>query len=105
MVLYEMLTGLPPWYTRDKKKLFRRLRTAPVRFPQGMDPDAAALIALLLNREPSQRLGARGADEVKAHAFFRGLDWGKLMRREIPAPIRPKQAGDAAENQLLYAAT
>ena len=33
MVLYEMLTGLPPWYTTDKSVLFDRIRTAPIKFP------------------------------------------------------------------------
>ena len=30
MLLYEMLTGLPPWYTRDRKELYSRLRSAPL---------------------------------------------------------------------------
>jgi len=93
MVLYEMLTGLPPWYTRDKQKLFRRLRSAPLKFPRGIDPDAASLISALLDRDPTQRLGANSADEVKAHPFFAPLNWGALMRREVPAPLNPSDAG------------
>merc|ERR1719487_1419823 len=33
MVLYEMLIGLPPWYTKDHKLLFERIVHAPVRLP------------------------------------------------------------------------
>ena len=36
MILYEMLTGLPPWYTKDRQKLFQRLRYAPLRIPPTM---------------------------------------------------------------------
>ena len=34
------------------------------------------------------RLGRNGADEIKAHAFFKGLDWDKL--REMTPPYIPQ---------------
>lgn len=33
--------------------------------------------------------GPTGADEIKAHRFFKGIDWTKLARKEISAPFRP----------------
>jgi len=34
------------------------------------------LINTLLNRDPSSRLGSKGgANEIKQHAFFRGINW------------------------------
>lgn len=57
MVTYEMLTGLPPWYTTDKDKLFDRLRNAPLKFPYYVSRNAALLISALLNRNPLDRLG------------------------------------------------
>lgn len=44
MVTYEMLTGLPPWYTTDKQKLFDRLRNAPLKFPFYISKSAASFI-------------------------------------------------------------
>jgi len=44
MVTYEMLTGLPPWYTTDKQKLFDRLRKAPLKFPFYVSKPAASFI-------------------------------------------------------------
>lgn len=44
MVLYEMLTGLPPWYTTDREKLFERLRSAPLKFPFYVSRPAASII-------------------------------------------------------------
>jgi serine/threonine protein kinase len=41
MVLFEMLTGLPPWYTTDKSVLFERIRTAPIKFPLYLTRSAA----------------------------------------------------------------
>jgi len=47
MVLYEMLTGLPPWYTTDRDKLFERLRSAPLKFPFYVSRPAASIIQVL----------------------------------------------------------
>lgn len=89
MVMYEMLTGLPPWYTTDKEKLFDRLRNAPLKFPYYVTRPAAMLITALLNRDPLARLGAGGGAEVKVHPFFSSLDWTALYERRLRPPFDP----------------
>ncbi|KAJ0397355.1 hypothetical protein P43SY_008174 [Pythium insidiosum] len=89
MVLYEMLTGLPPWYTNDRKKLFERLRSARLHFPPYVSRRAEALIRQLLNRNPAERLGSKGAHQVKSHLFFENIDWTRLAKKQIPPPFRP----------------
>lgn len=34
--------------------------------------------------------GPTGADEIKAHPFFHGLDWKRLAKKEVAAPFKPK---------------
>lgn len=99
MVLYEMLTGLPPWYTTDREKLFERLRGAPLKFPFYVGRPAASLIQALLNRNPVQRLGAGGGAEVQNHGFFNKLDWDALYRREIPPPFSPCKNQDTVNTE------
>ena len=53
---YELLTGLPAWYTSDRRKLFDRIRSAPLRLPPSVPPEAGACVAALLRRHPKQRL-------------------------------------------------
>ena len=60
MVTYEILTGLSPWYTTDRDKLFERLRNAPLKFPYYVSRTAASVIQGLLDRDPTKRLGAGG---------------------------------------------
>jgi serine/threonine protein kinase len=48
MVTYEMLTGLPPWYTTDREKLFEALRSAPLKFPMSVNRTAALFIQVFL---------------------------------------------------------
>ena len=44
MVAYEMLTGLPPWYTTNREKLFQAIRGAPLKFPMSVNRTAALFI-------------------------------------------------------------
>ncbi len=99
MVTYEMLTGLPPWYTTDREKLFERLRTAPLKFPFYVSRAAASLIQGLLTRNPLERLGAAGGAEVMHHPFFATVDFDALMRREITPPFDPCRNHEAKDSE------
>jgi serum/glucocorticoid-regulated kinase 3 len=97
MVTYEMLTGLPPWYTTDREKLFEALRSAPLKFPMSINRTAALFIQELLNRNPLKRLGANGGHEVKAHPFFCCINWDLLRLRRIAPPFDPCKNMDETE--------
>ena len=49
----------------------------------------------MLVRDPKARLGSgeQDANEVKAHPFFRGIDWASLAAGKIPSPWIPTVAG------------
>merc|ERR1719263_2147244 len=50
----------------------------------------------LLDRQPDRRLGGGPADgqEIRAHAFFAGVDWTAVFQRRITPPFKPKVSGD-----------
>lgn len=89
MLTYEMMTGLPPWYTTDRAKLFRRLKSAPLDIPTYFSPGAASCVAALLERNPRKRLGVTGIRSAMEHEFFRNISWRALYARRVDAPIRP----------------
>lgn len=109
MVTYEMMTGLPPWYTEDRSKIFKRLLRDPLVFPSDVDfsPHLASFIASLLHRHPKKRLGVKGSDSVKRHSFFRRLDFQLLEKKSVQAPIlpcqgwKPPKPETAKKNKLL----
>ena len=47
------------------------------------------LLSKLLVRDPNQRLGAKGAEEIKAHPFFQNINWDDLKNLKIKPPIIP----------------
>jgi hypothetical protein len=89
MLVFEMMTGLPPWYTTDRAKLFRRLKSAPLEIPSYFSPHSASFVSSLLERNPRRRLGVAGIRTAMDHDFFRSIHWRALYARRVEAPIRP----------------
>ena len=65
-LLYELLTGLPPFYTNDKKQLFQNILTKQLNLPKYLSTEAKSLINGLLHRDPGKRLGSgpKGVHEI-----------------------------------------
>ena len=58
-----------------------------------VSPGAKDFMQRLMTLDPSRRLGANGADEVRQHAFFAGIDWDKVTTTEaafIPQVTDPE---------------
>lgn len=86
-----MLTGLPPFYDENTNEMYRKILQEPLHFPgPEVVPSAARdLLTKLLDRNPERRLGANGAAEIKAHAFFANIDWRKLLQRKYEPSFKP----------------
>lgn len=56
-----------------------------------MSAEARDLIGRSCEVNPSKRLGnlKGGAADVKAHAWFKDVEWDKLYKREVQGPIIP----------------
>ncbi|EKM75000.1 hypothetical protein AGABI1DRAFT_116625 [Agaricus bisporus var. burnettii JB137-S8] len=90
VLLYEMMTGLPPFYDENVNTMYQRILTDPLHFPSDMSQEAKSVMVGLLQRDPSKRLGANGGEEIKRHPFFaRYIDWNRLLARKIQPPFKP----------------
>ncbi|KAA8894932.1 kinase-like domain-containing protein [Sphaerosporella brunnea] len=89
VLLYEMLTGLPPFYDENTNEMYKKILQDPLQFPPDMDPHAKSLLIRLLDRDPAKRLGANGAAEIKSHRFFETIDWRRLLQKKIQPTFRP----------------
>ncbi|KAF8737450.1 hypothetical protein AX14_012840 [Amanita brunnescens Koide BX004] len=90
VLLYEMMTGLPPFYDENVNIMYQRILRDPLNFPLDILPEARSIMVGLLQRDPSRRLGANGAEEIKRHPFFsRYIDWNKLLAKKIQPPFKP----------------
>uniref|UniRef100_A0A0E0L4J2 non-specific serine/threonine protein kinase n=1 Tax=Oryza punctata TaxID=4537 RepID=A0A0E0L4J2_ORYPU len=111
-IMYEMLVGYPPFYSEDPMSTCRKASKlvysstgnthvasrivnwrSHLKFPEEakLSPEAKDLISkLLCNVE--QRLGTKGAHEIKAHPWFRGLPWERLY--QMKAAFIPEVNGE-----------
>ncbi|KAK8847445.1 hypothetical protein IAR55_005303 [Kwoniella newhampshirensis] len=93
VLLFEMLTGLPPFYDENTNEMYRKILSDPLRFPDEVGTEARSLLTQLLNRDPSRRLGVRGAQEIKDHPFFsKHIKFQKLWNKQIQPPFKPAVA-------------
>lgn len=51
-----------------------------------MDKHSRDLIDRLLDYNPDNRIGVNGYDELKAHPYFKGIDFEKLKEKSLPVP-------------------
>lgn len=89
---YDLLTGAPPFQGSNHKIIQDRITKQKLAMPYFLGPDAKDLLTRLLRKEPNKRLGAHMPKDmiaIKKHRFFRRIDWVKLAKREVEAPIQP----------------
>ena len=102
--VFEMLTGLPPFYSRNRNRMFEQIFKGALCFPPSFPVEAKSLVEGLLARDPGTRLGAGPGDvkELEAHAFFAGLDLAKVERKEY-TPIYAPTIDEDFRGPVSYA--
>ena len=83
-VLYELLTGMPPFYTENLKQLYQNIAKAKLQYPKNCPPVAKDLMMKMMERNPNKRINI---ENVKKHPFFKDIDWERLAKRELKPPV------------------
>ncbi|KAI0021393.1 protein kinase-like domain-containing protein [Xylariomycetidae sp. FL0641] len=101
ILIYEFLTGYPPFWHQNPIEIYKQIIEKPVLFPAEphISPNAQNIIRSFCTVDRSRRLGniSGGSQQVKSHPFFEGVDWDALYHRQIRPPIQPnvRYPGDA----------
>ena len=88
--------GLPPFHADTPEKVFTNILSGHIEWHEGWiehSDEARDFMAKLMVTDPLKRLGVNGADEVKAHPFFAGVEWDKVTTQEaqfIPQVTDPE---------------
>lgn len=90
-LMYDMLTGNPPFSAENRKKTIETILKGKLNLPAYLTPDARDLIRRLMKRQVSQRLGSGPGDgmDVRAHPFFKNVNWKDVFDRRLEPPIKP----------------
>ena len=100
VLTYELLTGASPFTVEGEKntqqEISKRILRCEPPMPDFLSKDVSDFILRLLVKDPRQRMGGgpTDAEEVKAHKFFRTINWDDLLRKNIPTPFVPRISSD-----------
>jgi serine/threonine protein kinase len=76
-----MLCGEPPFYSKNKEKLFNNIKHSEPKldFPF-LSVNARDICSKLLDKNPQTRLGSSPTDaqEIMAHPWFEGINWDAI---------------------------
>lgn len=90
VLFYEMLVGVPPFYSNSKEQLFFNIEFKKPLIPSRISSSAESLLRKLLKKVPEKRIGFKsGAEEIKNHEFFNDVDWEIVLRKDITPPLKP----------------
>lgn len=98
-MLYEMLTGITPFWANNHSDMYVRVLQDELQFPEdrAMDQDTKSLIRGLLQRNPALRMSE---PRLKRHPYFSMIDWSHVFyKRYIPPYIPPIDPSNASDTQ------
>ena len=83
--------------------MYEKILNDPLRFGDEFSPEACSILTSLLTRDPSRRLGVRGADEIKRHPFFHNhIDFRLLAAKRLQPPFKPSVASPVVRSCLVH---
>ena len=101
VVLFELLTGYPPFNAQSPQAIFVNILSLKIRWPEPeegdtsddelISPAARDLIERLLVLDPEARLDVV---DIQTHPFFAGVDWSTLLEQPAEFIPSPRDAVD-----------
>ncbi|KAH0787981.1 AGC family protein kinase [Histomonas meleagridis] len=80
ILTYEIMFQETPFYNENQNVMFDNILHMEPEIPKHSHKACSDLIRCLLKKNPDER---PDCDQIKAHQFFHGLNWEKVLRCEI----------------------
>ena len=94
VLLYEMIYGIPPFYSTDVQKMYKRTIIRKLKFKKycSVSKNCEDFLSGLLMKNPEKRLGAMADSlEVMSHPWFDDFDWTSLMNKTLVPDYNPME--------------
>lgn len=86
ILAFEMATTTSPFYNRNPKRMMDEIVNGCPRMNLVKDQGLKNFVSFLLVKNPKERPTFK---QIKEHEFFAGLDWDKVLAREVKPPFVP----------------
>lgn len=101
-IIYQMISGLPPFRAPNEFLTFQKIFRLEYDFPEGFPPEAKDLVEKLLVLDHNKRLGVEDKGDIyetiRNHPFFDGIDWDNIWD-QTPPKINPYLPGGSFEKE------
>ncbi|PWZ00240.1 kinase-like protein [Testicularia cyperi] len=98
-MLYEMLTGITPFWADTHADMYARVLRDPLVFPEDrvLDQDTKSILRGLLQRNPMLRMKE---PRIKKHPYFSMIEWDHIFhKRYIPPYVPPIDPDNEIDTQ------
>jgi 3-phosphoinositide dependent protein kinase-1 len=85
-IIYQLLTGRPPFKAGNEYQTFQKIVGLDYQFPPGFPPAARDLVERLLVLDPQRRLSI---EHIRNHEFFDGIQWGRGLWKMKAPRLKP----------------
>ena len=92
VIMFEMMIGFPPFFGETSTETCKNILNWKNKLeipPQANISNEAIDIIINLITDVEHRLGYHGADEIKKHPYFKGINWDRI-KETLKPPFIPK---------------
>ena len=87
-ILYELISGNPPFFTQDQNEMFQNISENKLEFQEFFSEEIKDLLKKMLDKEPKKRIGINNdKSDLKNHVFFDGINWDEIYLKKIKPPV------------------
>ena len=93
-VTYEMVYGLPPFYSTHVDEMYQGILHKPLKLKSTVSVEMRSFLTKILEKNPKNRLGhaPNGWQQIQNHSFFRQINFSDLLLKKyrpdfIPAVV------------------
>ncbi|KAL7667802.1 hypothetical protein ACOME3_010397 [Neoechinorhynchus agilis] len=88
---YELNAGYTPFVASDGMRIMAKAQSGRFKVPEHFSSELKDLVVGLLKINPDRRYGCGkgGIDQMKAHKFFKVIDWWNLFQRKLAMIYKP----------------
>lgn len=80
-LLFEMLTGFPPFYSKDTKKMYESILNDDLYYPDYLSASVVNLMQNMLQRDPNKRY--QSLSDIKKHSWLKDLVWDDVLNKRL----------------------
>ena len=95
VLIFEMVVGRAPFIDKNPVNLYQKILECQIDWPDDMTVELKDLLSNLLTNDIEGRFTC---EEIKTHAWFKGMNFEQVYKRKIRPPYVPKVKEDGDTN-------